>query len=56
MEKIRINNGRNNPTYSLINLQSAKTTEKSVNQGIDGGEKVQERKRHSVTDTQIFFM
>jgi len=40
VEKIRINNGRNaNPSYSLIDSQSAKTTDKAVNRGIDGGKK-----------------
>ncbi|ETZ05314.1 hypothetical protein K737_300250 [Holospora undulata HU1] len=53
VEKIRINNGRNaNPTCGLINLKSAKTTDKAVNQGIDEEKTVKERKRHSVTDTQ----
>ncbi|WP_162480153.1 hypothetical protein [Holospora elegans] len=53
IEKSRINNGRDDPTYSLIDLQSTKKTDKAVNQGIYGGTKVKEvkeRKRHSVTD------
>ncbi|GAJ46653.1 hypothetical protein HE1_00991 [Holospora elegans E1] len=49
-EKSRINNGQDNPTCSLINLKSAKTTHKAVNQGIDEEKTVKERKRHSVTD------
>ncbi|ETZ05135.1 hypothetical protein [Holospora undulata] len=50
VEKSRINNGRDNPTCSLIDLQSAKTTAQDVNQGIDGGKKVKELKPHNVTD------
>ena len=44
--------GRNeNPSYSLIDSQSAKTVYASEERGIDGGKKVKGRKRHIVTDT-----
>ncbi len=40
VEKSRINNGRNtNPSYSLIDSQSTKTTDKAVNRRIDGEKK-----------------
>ncbi|WP_254229341.1 transposase [Wolbachia pipientis] len=38
-----------NPTYSIIDSQSVKTTYAAKERGIDGGKKV---KRHIVTDTQ----
>ena len=40
-----------NPSYSLIDSQSAKTIYASDERGIDGGKKVKGRKRHIVTDT-----
>ena len=40
-----------NPTYCLIDSQSAKTTAAAEERGIDGGKKVKGRKRHIVTDT-----
>ena len=40
-----------NPTYCLIDSQSAKTTSAAEERGIDGGKKVKGRKRHIVTDT-----
>lgn len=39
------------PTYSLIDSQSVKTTSAAKKRGIDGGKKVKGRKRHIVTDT-----
>lgn len=40
VEKSRIKKGRNaNPSYSLIDSQSTKTTDKAVGRGIDGGKK-----------------
>ena len=40
VDKSRIHNGRHaNPSYSLIDSQSTKTTDKAVNRGIDGGKK-----------------
>ena len=42
---------KQNPTYCLIDSQSAKTTSASEERGIDGGKKVKGRKRHIVTDT-----
>ena len=40
VEKSRVKNGRNaNPSYSLIDSQSTKTTSKAVDRGIDGGKK-----------------
>lgn len=40
VEKSRINMGRNSqPSYSLIDSQSAKTTDKATARGIDGGKK-----------------
>ena len=39
------------PTYSLIDSQSVKATNKAFERGIDGGKKVKGRKRHIVTDT-----
>src|SRR5688572_15943503 len=41
-----------NPSYSLIDSQSVKTTDKAEERGIDGGEKIKGCKRHIVTDTQ----
>lgn len=50
--KSRQKMGRNlQPTYSLIDSQSTKTTGKAEARGIDGGKKVKGRKRHIVTDT-----
>ena len=40
-----------NPSYSLIDSQSAKTIYASQERGIDGGKKVKGRKRYIVTDT-----
>lgn len=40
------------PSYSLIDSQSVKTTDKAIERGIDGGEKIKGRKRHIVPDTQ----
>lgn len=40
------------PTFALIDFQSAKTTGAAIGRGIDGGKKVKGRKRHIVTDTQ----
>ena len=40
------------PSYSLIDSQSVKTTSAAENRGIDGGKKIKGRKRHIVTDTQ----
>lgn len=39
------------PTYSLIDSQSVKATNKAFERGIDGGKKVKGRKRHIVTGT-----
>ena len=39
------------PTYSLVDSQSVKTTSASEDRGIDGGKKIKGRKRHIVTDT-----
>ena len=53
VEKSRIRIGRKpDPTYSLVDSQSVKTTDKAQERGIDGGKKVKGRKRHIVTDTQ----
>ena len=42
VKKSRIKMGRNpDPSYSLIDSQSVKTTSKSVERGIDGGKKDQ---------------
>ena len=42
VEKSRIKMGRNTaPSYSLIDSQSAKTTDKAEDRGIDGGKKNQ---------------
>jgi putative transposase len=52
LKKIRTKFGRKaEPTYSLIDSQSVKTTSASDERGIDGGKKVKGRKRHIVTDT-----
>lgn len=40
------------PTYSIIDSQSVKTTGSAEDRGIDGGKKTKGRKRHIVTDTQ----
>lgn len=38
VEKSRIHEGRHaSPSYSLIDSQSVKTTDKAMNRGIDGG-------------------
>lgn len=43
VEKIRLNAGRNaNPSYALIDSQSAKTVAGSEERGIDGGKKQKE--------------
>lgn len=48
VEKSRISMGRNpNPSYSLIDSQSVKTTSKAEDRGIDGEKKIKGRKRHS---------
>ena len=40
VQKSRLKMGRNpDPTYSLIDSQSVKTTDKAVDRGIDGGKK-----------------
>jgi transposase len=40
VEKSRVNMGRNAyPSYSLIDSQSVKTTDKAADRGIDGGKK-----------------
>ena len=40
VEKSRVNMGRNaEPSYSLIDSQSVKTTSKAKDKGIDGGKK-----------------
>ena len=40
VQKSRLTMGRNpNPTYSLIDSQSVKTTDKAIERGIDGGKK-----------------
>lgn len=49
----RMRNGRHpDPSFSLIDSQSVKTTSSSDARGFDGGKKVKGRKRHIVTDTQ----
>lgn len=41
------------PSFSLIDSQSVKTTDKAIDRGIDGGgREIKGRKRHIVTDTQ----
>ena len=40
------------PTYSIIDSQSVKTTDHAEERGIDGGKKIKGRKRHVITDTQ----
>lgn len=45
--------GRNSePSYSIIDSQSVKTTDSAEAKGFDGGQKIKGRKRHIVTDTQ----
>ena len=39
-----------NPTYTIIDSQSIKTTSTSAERGFDGGKKTKGRKRHIVTD------
>jgi transposase len=40
VEKSRVHMGRNaKPSYSLIDSQSVKTTDKATDRGIDGGKK-----------------
>ena len=42
VKKVRVDAGRTpEPSYSLIDSQSAKTTNKNENRGIDGGKKGQ---------------
>ena len=51
VEKSRVKMGRNpNPSYSLIDSQSVKTTDKAHERGVDGG--IKGRKRHIVIDTE----
>lgn len=53
VEKSRIQMGRSaDPSYSLIDSQSVKTTGAAEDRGSDGGKKIKGRKRHIVTDTQ----
>ena len=40
------------PSYSIIDSQSAKTTSVSEERGIDGGKKIKGRKRHIVVDME----
>jgi putative transposase len=49
----RAQQGRNpEPSFSLIDSQSVKTTGNAKTRGFDGGKKVKGRKRHIVTDTE----
>ena len=51
VKKVRVDAGRTpEPSYGLIDSQSAKTTNKNENRGIDGEKKVKVRKRHIMTD------
>lgn len=53
VKKSRLKMGRTaDPSYSLLDSQSVKTTGKAVDRGMDGGKKIKGRKRHIVTDTQ----
>jgi putative transposase len=52
-ERVRMTMGRTpQPTASIIDSQSVKTTEMGGLRGYDGGKKVNGRKRHLVVDTQ----
>src|SRR3954452_15375380 len=52
-ERVRTTMGRTpQPTASIIDSQSVKTTEMGGPRGYDGGKKVNGRKRHLVVDTQ----
>ena len=52
-ERVRTTMGRApQPTASIIDSQSVKTTEMGGPRGYDGGKKVNGRKRHLVVDTQ----
>jgi putative transposase len=52
-ERVREKMGRTpQPTASIIDSQSVKTTEMGGPRGYDGGKKVNGRKRHLVVDTQ----
>jgi putative transposase len=52
LKKIRVKAKRKpEPTYGIIDSQSAKTVLASDDRGFDGGKKVKGRKRHIVTDT-----
>jgi putative transposase len=59
VEKSRLKLGKNEqPSYSIIDSQSVKTTGPCEEKGIDGEKLVKGRKRHIVTDTagHLFFM
>jgi putative transposase len=52
VEKSRLKLGKKpQPSYSIIDSQSVKTTSRCEEKGIDGGKKIKGRKRHIVTDT-----
>jgi putative transposase len=53
VKNCRLQAGRaSNPSYSIIDSQSVKTTGAAESRGIDGGKKIKGHKRHIVTDTQ----
>jgi putative transposase len=55
VEKTRIQAGRNaNPSYSLIDFQSEKTTSASERRGIDGGKKNKNLRRRAAEYLRIF--